>query len=84
VAIDYTTKWVEAKALRDNIAQNIAKFIYENIIICFGCLTHLVSDQGTHLINRTCHILILPVEILKSHIINQLPTIHKETIKLSP
>ncbi len=44
VAIDYITKWVEAKALQDNMAKNIVKFIYEQIITNFGCLTHLVSD----------------------------------------
>jgi hypothetical protein len=49
---------VEAKTLRDKIAQSIVKFIYENIIICFGCPTHLVNDQGTHFINRKIEILI--------------------------
>jgi hypothetical protein len=44
VAINYTTKWVEAKTLRDNMAQSIIKFIYENVITHFGCLTHLVND----------------------------------------
>jgi hypothetical protein len=27
------TKWVEVKALWDNITKSVAKFIYENIII---------------------------------------------------
>jgi hypothetical protein len=45
------TKWVEAKALWDNIARSIAKFFYENIITRFGCPRHLVSDQGNHFIN---------------------------------
>ncbi len=57
MAITYTIKWVEAKALKDNTAQNTTKFIYENIITCFRCPSHLVSDQGTHFINRTIEIL---------------------------
>jgi len=31
------------------MAKSIAKFIYEQIIIQFGCPTHLVNDQGSHL-----------------------------------
>jgi hypothetical protein len=31
VAIDHVTKWVEAQALRTNIAAVIAKFLYEHI-----------------------------------------------------
>ncbi len=58
VANDYTTKWVEAKALRNNTPQNTIKFIHENIITCFGCPTHLVNDQGAHFNNRKIEILI--------------------------
>ncbi len=44
IAIDYITKWVEAKAFCDNMAKSITKFIYEQIIIRFGYSTHLVND----------------------------------------
>jgi hypothetical protein len=44
---------VETKALRTNIMVVIAKFIYEFIIIRFGCLFTLESDHGTHFINKT-------------------------------
>jgi hypothetical protein len=58
VTIDYTTKWIEANALKDNIAKNITKFICENIITRFGCPTHFVSDQGSHFINKTNELMV--------------------------
>jgi hypothetical protein len=53
VAIDYTTKWVEAKALRTNIIVVIAKFLYEYTLTIFGCPLTIIIDQGIHFINDT-------------------------------
>jgi len=58
VTTDYTTKWVKAKTLRDNTAKRATKFIYEQIITRFGCPTHLISDQGSHFINKNIEILV--------------------------
>jgi len=56
VAINYTTKWVEAKALRTNIIIIIAQLIYEFVLTKFGCPLTLVSNQGTHFINEAIKI----------------------------
>jgi transposase InsO family protein len=64
------TKWVEVKALQDNITRCILKFLKENTITRFGCVTHLVSDQGSHFINS--YIKLLVQEFMITH--------HKSTI----
>jgi len=38
-------KWVEAKALTNNITVAIAQFIYEHIITRFDYLLKLINDQ---------------------------------------
>ncbi len=40
------------------MAKKTTKSIYQQIIIQFGCLTHLVSDQGNHFMNKTIEILV--------------------------
>ena len=47
-ATDYCTKWVEAKALRDNTPASTAKFLYEFIWCRYECPIELISDQGGH------------------------------------
>jgi hypothetical protein len=52
VAIDYATKWVEAKALITNIVVVTTRFLYECIMTKFGCPFTIVIDQGVHFINE--------------------------------
>jgi hypothetical protein len=47
ISIDYATKWVEARALRINIALVIAKNLYECILTNFGCPLILVIKLGS-------------------------------------
>ena len=53
VATEYVTKLAEAVATKIDDAKIVAKFIYENIITCFGCPKELVSNRGTHFLNST-------------------------------
>ncbi|XP_022032740.1 uncharacterized protein LOC110933845 [Helianthus annuus] len=48
VAVDYFTKWVEAKALASTTAMVIRKFIWEYIICRFGLPLCIISDNGTN------------------------------------
>lgn len=52
-ATNYTSKWVEAHALKDITPYLIAKFFYEEIITYYACPIELVSNQGSHLLSET-------------------------------
>ena len=52
-AVEYVTKWEEAEPVDTCSSEVAAKFIYENIITRFRCPLTLISDQGTHFINKT-------------------------------
>nr|GFB13308.1 reverse transcriptase domain-containing protein [Tanacetum cinerariifolium] len=50
VAVDYLSKWVEAKALPTNDARVIVKFL-KSLFSWFGTPKAIISDRGTHFCN---------------------------------
>ncbi|KAM2294926.1 hypothetical protein ACFX1S_034781 [Malus domestica] len=53
LAVDYVSKWVEAKATRTNDSKVVADFVKTNIFSRFGMPRVLISDGGSHFCNRT-------------------------------
>ncbi|XP_057807026.1 uncharacterized protein LOC131021733 [Salvia miltiorrhiza] len=53
VAVDYVSKWVEAKATARNDAHTVAEFLKEQVFERFGVPKILISDQGSHFCNAT-------------------------------
>ncbi|XP_070667515.1 uncharacterized protein [Malus domestica] len=53
LAVDYVSKWVEAKAARTNDSKVVAEFVKSNIFARFGMPRVLISDGGPHFCNRT-------------------------------
>jgi hypothetical protein len=53
LAVDYVSKWVEAKATRTNDSRVVADFLRTNIFSRFGMPRVLISDGGSHFCNRT-------------------------------
>jgi hypothetical protein len=52
VAIDYLTKWPEARSAQVATAAMTAQFLYEDIICRHGCPKTIISDNGTHFDNE--------------------------------
>jgi len=52
LAIDYVSKWVEAKPIRTNDAKVVVDFVRSNLFCRFGVPKAIVSDQGTHFYNK--------------------------------
>nr|GEZ36934.1 reverse transcriptase domain-containing protein [Tanacetum cinerariifolium] len=50
VAVDYLSKWVEAKALPTNDARVVCKFL-KSLFAIFGSPRAIISDRGTHFCN---------------------------------
>ncbi|GJW85134.1 reverse transcriptase domain-containing protein [Tanacetum coccineum] len=52
VAVDYLSKWVEAKALPTNDARVVVKFL-KSLFSRFGAPRAIISDRGTHFFEVT-------------------------------
>ncbi|KAM2352076.1 hypothetical protein ACFXTH_006799 [Malus domestica] len=53
LAVEYVSKWVEAKATRINDSRVVANFIKANIFSRFGMPRVFISDGGSNFCNRT-------------------------------
>ncbi|HVH96631.1 MAG TPA: DDE-type integrase/transposase/recombinase, partial [Bacillus sp. (in: firmicutes)] len=63
VAVDYLTKWPEARAVPRATAEETTKFIYEEIICRHGCPQKILTDRGTHFKNQLVEALTKQFEI---------------------
>ncbi|GJY49563.1 reverse transcriptase domain-containing protein [Tanacetum coccineum] len=51
VAIDYFTKWMEAKPLATITGKQVVNFAYDNIVCRFGIPATIITDNGTQFVN---------------------------------
>ena len=58
LAVDYVSKWVEAKATRTDDSKVVTDFIKSNIFSRFGIPRALISDRGNHFCNQTVETLL--------------------------
>jgi hypothetical protein len=57
VAVDYVSKWVEAKACKTNDHKVVVQFLKDNIFTRFGTPRAIISDGGKHFCNRVFDLL---------------------------
>ncbi|KAM2899054.1 hypothetical protein COP2_008518 [Malus domestica] len=53
LAVDYVSKWVEAKATKTNDSKVVSDFFKSNIFARFEIPRAIISDGGSHFCNRT-------------------------------
>ena len=52
VAIDYFTKWIEAKPIANITAQQVQQFVWKDIIYCYGVPHTIITDNGRQFIDK--------------------------------
>ena len=53
LAVDYVSKWMEAKATRTNDSKVVVDFVKSNIFARYGTPRAIISDKGIHFCNQT-------------------------------
>ena len=53
LAVDYVSKWVEARATHTNDSKVVCDFVKSNIFTRFGTPRAIINDGGSHFCNRT-------------------------------
>jgi hypothetical protein len=53
IAIEYLTGWEEETPVTDCTTDTSTQFLFENVVTKFGYPSILLSDRGTHFLNRT-------------------------------
>ena len=56
-ATDYLTRWAEAQPVKNCSTATAVQFIFDHILSRFGCPPILMSDQGSHFLNKTIAVL---------------------------
>ncbi|GKC05683.1 reverse transcriptase domain-containing protein [Tanacetum coccineum] len=51
VAVDYFTKWIEAKPLAKTTGKEVKKFVWDNIVCRYGLPKIIVTDNGTNFVH---------------------------------
>lgn len=58
LAVDYVSKWIEAKPTCNDNAKTVVKFLKLTIFSRFGTPRALISDRGTHFCNKVMEALL--------------------------
>ena len=52
VAVDYVSKWVAAVVYPTNDAKVVIKFLQKHVFTRFGTPRDIISDEGSHFVNK--------------------------------
>ncbi|CAN6577121.1 unnamed protein product [Malus baccata var. baccata] len=81
LAVDYVSKWVEAKATHTNDSKVMANFIKANIFSRFGMPRVFISNGGSYFCNRTIEALFKKYNVKHRNEAYQNARIYKEKTK---